>query len=326
MSIPKPQLLSLHPTISSWRLAHWFSLFAFFFLTALLVMLPHWGLTVEDSLDYFNTARFLRGELPLNELRAPFPYRVLMPAIAAYLPGDLRNGFATVNWFAISIAAATMSWLVGRVGGSRKQVIVAGLLLILSVPTYWYAGYLLTDPGAICARALFVLGVVTGQPWLAVAAGLAATAIREENILLLAWLLACRRVCVVPGLLAIAAAASWLVFVRWSLFAGLPSYLWVASVDTLRNVLHDIPGLLSLASAAVIIVPLAVLGWRHIPPSLSPLKSLLLLMALPPAYAALSVRVEGRAIWSLYPFLIPFALYAMKSHRARSSENIPRPV
>lgn len=324
MPIPKPQLLNFHATISNWRLIHWLALFVFFTLTALLVMLPHWGLTVEDSLAYFNTARFLRGELAFSELRAPFPYRVLMPAIAAYLPGDLRNGFAMLNWFAISTAAATMSWLVGRVGGSRKQVIAAGLLLILSVPTFWYAGYLLTDPGAICARTLFVLGVVTGQPWLAVAAGLTATAVREENILVLVWLVAFRRVGIVPGILAIAAAACWLVFVRWSLFPGLPSYLWVASLDTVRSAMHDTRGLLSLASAAVIIIPLAALGWRHVPLSLSPLKSLLLLMVLPPVYAALSVRVEGRAIWSLYPFLIPFAVYAKMPNRTGSSDNMLR--
>jgi hypothetical protein len=38
-----------------------------------------------------------------------------------------------------------------------------------------------------------------------------------------------------------------------------------------------------------------------------PLRSLLVLMALPPLYAALCVRVEGRIVWGLYPFLIPFA-------------------
>jgi hypothetical protein len=50
------------------------------------------------------------------------------------------------------------------------------------------------------------------------------------------------------------------------------------------------------------------MGWRQAPPSLRPLGSLLFLMALPPLYAALSVRVEGRIVWGLYPFLIPFAV------------------
>jgi hypothetical protein len=31
-------------------------------------------------------------------------------------------------------------------------------------------------------------------------------------------------------------------------------------------------------------------------------------MALPPLYAALCVRIDGRAIWNLYPMLLPFAV------------------
>lgn len=299
-----------HPTMSDWRALHWGVLFAFLGAAALLLMQPHWGRTVEDSLAYFNTARYLRGEAAFGELRAPFPYRLLMPALAAYLPGELRNTFAAVNWLAISVAAGGLSWIVARVGGSRLQVVFAGLLLVFSVPTFWYASYLLTDPGALCARTLFVLGVITAQPWLAVGAALAATAIREENILLLVWLLVFRRVGIAAGIAALAVAAGWLLLVRWWLLPGLPSYLWVPSLGTLWAALHDVRSLLSVAGAAVIVLPLAALGWKHIPPSVTPLKTMLLLMALPPAYAALSVRVDGRAIWSLYPFLIPLAVYA----------------
>ena len=64
------------------------------------------------------------------------------------------------------------------------------------------------------------------------------------------------------------------------------------------------------------VVSLAVLGWRNAPAQLRPLKSLLLLLALPPLYAALCVRVDGRAIWGLYPMLIPFALSLGLTRRA----------
>jgi len=43
-----------------------------------------------------------------------------------------------------------------HIGLDRKRVLGAGLLLILSVPTFWYAPYLLTDPSSLCARAAFV--------------------------------------------------------------------------------------------------------------------------------------------------------------------------
>ncbi|MFK3738477.1 hypothetical protein [Massilia sp. TN1-12] len=293
-----------------WRPLHWVLLALAFAALSLAVMWQRWGGTVEDSLAYFNTARFLRGEVPFSALRAPFPYRLAMPGLAALWPGDLRNGFATLNWLATAASATVLACLVHAAGGDRRRVVAAGLLAIVSVPTFWYAPYLLTDPGAILGRSVFALGVVLSQPWLALAGGLFATTVREENILLLAWLLAFGRVGIVRGGVVLALAAAWLVVVRWYVFPGLPSYVWAPNIGTVVTALRDVRSLLSLLGAGILVIPLACLGWKHVPERIKPLKGILLMMALPPLYAALSVRIEGRAIWSLYPFLIPIAVFA----------------
>ena len=277
---------------------------------ALAVMWWRWGGTVEDSLHYFNTARYLRGEVPAGALVAPFPYRLLVPAAAAAIPGDVRNSFALLNWLLVS-AAACMTALTGlRLGFGRNGAIAAGLLLICSVPTFWYAPYLLVDPGSVCARAAFVLALVSGHPWLAALAGVIGTGVREENIVLLFWLLVARQIGWRAGLLALAAAAAWILAVRWWIIGGLPSYTWVPSLASVMAALRDERAMASVALGAGLVLPLALLGLRHAPPQLQPFKRLLLLLALPPLYAALSVRVDGRAIWSLYPMLIPFAVHA----------------
>lgn len=283
-------------------------LFTGFAALALLVMHWRWGGTVEDSQAYFDTARYLRGELRFSELRAPFPYRILVPGIASALPFDLRNGFAGLNWALISGAAAMISVTVSRLGFGRTRAIVAGLLLIVSVPTFWYAPYLLVDPGSIFARAVFVFAILTGQPWLAAAAGIVGTAVREENIVLLAWLLAMRQVPIAWGLAALAAAGMWIVSVRWFLLPGLPRYVWQASVHSIVTNMSNLRTLASLAAGAGLVLPLALIAWRRMPERLKPLRSLLFLLVLPPLYAALSVRIDGRAIWSLYPMLIPIAV------------------
>jgi hypothetical protein len=288
-----------------------------------------WGGTVEDSLAYFNTARYLRGELPAEALRAPFPYRVLVPAIAACLPGDLRHAFAALNWMLVT-ATATLMWAVARRSGmTARQALASALLVLVSVPAFWYAPYLLVDPGSVCARAVFVLAVVTGQPWLAALAGIVGTAAREENILLLVWLLAFRRIGVVAGLASLGIAAGWLVAVRWWLIPGLPSYTWEPNLWTVWHALRDVPSLLSLAGCAGLVVPLAIAGWRRAPAAFAPLKSLLLLMALPPLYAALCVRIDGRIVWGLYPFLMPFAVAVLEPSRrgtARGTSPLPSPA
>jgi hypothetical protein len=282
-------------------------LFFMFALLALTLMIWRWGGTIEDSQAYFDTARYFRGEVGIATLRAPFPYRTLVPAIAAALPGDLRQAFAVLNWLCMTASACLMSAVVLRAGMDSRRATGAGVLMLVALPTFWYAPYLLVDPGSILARSAFVLAVLAGQPWLAALAGLAGTAVREENILLLVWLLATRRIALAGGLAVLAAASAWLLAVRFWLIAGLPSYTWEPSWWTVNHALHDVRSLLSIAAASLPIVPTAIMGWRQAPASLKPLRSLLFLMALPPLYAALCVRVEGRIVWGLYPFLIPFA-------------------
>jgi hypothetical protein len=182
---------------------------------------------------------------------------------------------------------------------------------------------LLTDPGSICARAVFVLAVLSGQPWLAALAGITATAVREENILLLVWLLAMRRIAIMPGLVALAAAGGWILAVRWWLIPGLPSYVWAPAIGNVIAALHDVRALVSLFTAAGLVLPLALLGLRRAMPALQPPKSLLLLMMLPPLYAALCVRVDGRAIWGLYPMLIPFAVMYLAGRLERRPAAAP---
>ena len=295
-------------SIPTGRPLNWPLLAVSFALIAYAVMCWRWGGTVEDSQAYYDTARYLRGELAASELRAPFPYRLLVPAVASIMPGDVRNSFALLNWLLVIAGACCMSAAVLRAGLDHKRAIAAGLLMIVSLPTFWYAPYLLVDPGSIAARAAFVLAVLSGQPWLAALAGLVGSAIREENVLLLVWLVATRQIALLPGLGFLAAAGGWMVLVRWHLITGLPSYTWQPNFETVMAALRDVRSLASIAGTALIVVPLAIVGWRRAPAQLRPLAGLLLLMVLPQLYAALSVRVEGRLIWGLYPFLVPFAV------------------
>lgn len=282
--------------------------FTCFAALSFMVMFWRWGGTVEDSQAYFDTARYLRGELSFHELRAPFPYRILVPGIASILPFDLRNGFAGLNWALITGAAVMIAVTVVHIGMGYVRGIAAGLLLIVSVPTFWYAPYLLVDPGSIFSRAVFVFAVLSGQPWLAAGAGIIGTAVREENIVLLAWLLAMRRIPLASGIVALAVAGTWIVFVRWLLLPGLPHYVWEASVHSIVTNMTNPRTLASLAAGAGLVLPLTLLSWRRVPERIMPLKSLIFLLVLPPLYAALSVRIDGRVIWSLYPMLIPIAV------------------
>lgn len=299
-----------------WPMGRWLGLTVFFAAAALLVMVWRWGGTVEDSLAYFNTARYLRGEISFQQLQPPFPYRLLVPALAAALPGDLRNGFALVNWLFISAASVLLALTARKIGSSTVGIIGAGLLLIVSFPTFWYGPYLLTDPGSIFARSAFIFAITSGQPVLAICSAVFGTAVREENILLLLWLMVMRQAPVRHTLFGLLVAGLWMMLVRWTIMSGLPAYAWVPHGAQVVAALHDYRSLASIIGAAGIVVPLFLIGLRKGANSNTDIV-LLMLMALPPLYAALCVRVDGRAVWDLYPFMIPVASRALEWQRLK---------
>lgn len=289
-------------------------LLGFAFL-ALAVMWWRWGGTVEDSQAYFDTARYLRGELEIAALRAPFPYRIGVPAMVAAFPFDVRSTFAALNWLFVTLSACLLAHAVSTVLANRQAGIVAGLLVVLSFSTFWFAPYLLVDPGSLFARSLFVAGVLLSRPGMAQAAAMGATVIREENILLIAWLLVTRRVSLLRGVLLLSAAGGWMVFVRWFLIPGLPSYTWTPSLPQLVHALGDWKSLATIFATAGVVVPLAIAGWSKASEPIAGLRSLVLLLLLPSLYALLCVRIDGRAVWGLYPALIPIACSSLSQWR-----------
>ena len=279
-----------------------------FALVAAVVMWWRWGGTVEDSQAYFDTARYLKGEVEFGELRAPFPYRIGVPGLVALIPFDTRATFAALNWLFVSGSAVILAYTMSKVFRSTVAGYIAGLMLIFSFSTVWFAPYLLVDPGSLFARSLFVMGIVLARHRLAQVAAFLAVLVREENILLLGWMVITRRISLLRGVVLVAAAGTWLIFVRWYLVPNMPAYVWKPSLAQLLHGLQDWKSLATIFATAGVVVPLAIAGWRRAPESLAGLKSLVILLVLPSIYAMLCVRIDGRTVWGLYPLLIPFAV------------------
>lgn len=307
------------------RRFNWLLVSAGFAALALVLMVWRWGSTDGTAQGYFDTGLWLRNEIPLADLQAPFAYRLAIPALAAFIPGELHHVFALLNWVFVSIAACLATATVRRLGFGTPRALAAGLLVLLSLPTLWYAPGLLVDPASLCLRMLFVFALLNGQARLTLLAALAATAVSEENILLLGWLLAMDRIDTRRGLAALAGAAAWLLVVRTWIVPGLPGVAWLPNLDALARLAGDWEGWLALIACAGLVLPLGVLGLRHAPARLTPLKSLALLMAVPPLVALLSMQVDGCIVWGLYPFLIPFVVALGLPRRAETQPDV-RPL
>ncbi|MDN4055561.1 hypothetical protein QPK32_21050 [Massilia sp. YIM B02763] len=302
------------------RRFNWTFVIGGFALVTFVLMAWRLGSAAFDSHAYLDTARWLRGELPQSALQAPFSYRLAVPALAALLPGQVSHVFGVLNWLFVAATACLATAAVRRMGFGTQRALAAGMLAMLSLPVVWYAPTALVEPGSICMRMLFVFAVLTVKPRLALAAALAATAISEDNILLLGWLMATQRVGRRPGTVAVVAALAWLGMVRWWIEAGVPGTNWLPDFAAIAARFGDWKGWLSLLGCAGLVVPLAMAGLRRAPPRITELKGLLLLMLVPALLGAMFGRIDGRLAWELYPFLLPFAAAA---GMPRSSERQP---
>ena len=268
-------------------------------LLALVMMMGRWGAVEAESSAYLGLAHWLRGDAALAALAAPFAYRLGLPALAGVLPGELHHVFATLNWLFVTVTAVLATATVRRLGFGSQRALAAGLLVILSLPTVWYAPAVLVEPASICMRMLYVCGVLSGRPGLALAAALAGTAIRPEDILLLAWLAASGQVSRARIGAALAVAIGTIVALHvWMAPAAAQDLLAPAGWERL----------LSFGACAGFVLPLALAGLRDAPDRLRSLRSLLVLMLLPGLHAAVTGHADGRIVWDLYPFLLPFAV------------------
>lgn len=116
-------------------------------LLTILLSLPRFAHHTPDSKQYVNLAKYFRGDLPREQLRGPFAYRILVPFLAASLPSDnLDLNFALINVLATILAYLVFIPYLKRFVATRTDFNVGMLMLVVSFPTFNYASAVLTDP------------------------------------------------------------------------------------------------------------------------------------------------------------------------------------
>lgn len=111
--------------------------------------LPRFAHHTPDSKHYINVAKYFQGDLPREQLLAPFAYRVLVPFLAAHLPSDnLDFNFALINVLATILAYLVFIPYLKRFVFTRTEFNVGMLMLVVSFPSFNYASGVLSDPVA----------------------------------------------------------------------------------------------------------------------------------------------------------------------------------
>jgi hypothetical protein len=294
-------------------------------------MVWHWGYVVADSRYYFQLALHFAGRFPTDQLRLPFAYEAATPWMAAHMPFDVTFNFALLNYLAV-VAAAIVVYSICRGEGFTDQCsALGGWLIVISVPTFAYAPYLLTDPTALLWRACLIWALRAHNAIWVLPVGLIGVATREDTLVLLGagvvWTVWQRRwsETVVWTSTALLGVGCSLLIRHY--FASLGVYDWKPGLYWLKQNLRSPSNYLSVAAGVGVVWPLAVLGFLH-PGRLSretarfwAFLSLALLTV--PAYALVSARFDGRPFWTAYPAAIPLAAAGFEHLTARRLRTSP---
>lgn len=275
-----------------------------------------------DDEHYHHLAQYFRGELPPTALRAPFAYRVGLPAMVAVLPfRDIDLTFRTMNALWLVAAHAAIGLLCLALGGSLTEAVWAIVLAALSFGTFWYGPTNYPEGPVLFFLTVCLYFLQRGNRtafWIACTVG----------VLFKEWLLMVLPVVVTLDWLegrswgqkaktmALAALPLVVQMLPRYAFRNLPQFIWTPSFErVLLNLSRPralISTLLTLATAA----PLLMLAYRlraHWWPRWRACGSLRLVVvavfwfAALPAYGLVSAYLDGRFVWMLYPVLMPLA-------------------
>ena len=302
----------------------------FIIVMTILLALPRFAHHTPDSAHYVALAKFFRGEVTRDSLRAPFVYRVLLPLLASYGPASaLSVRFATINVMCTIMAYIVFFYYLEALFGDSTVASLGIFLLVFSFPTINYASGVLTDPGGffffvsatyalskkrfLAFSALATMGVLVREANLMTVLMLVVYSVvtlfrtqivSTKNLFLLAF--------GIPPLL------SYLLI---RLLLSEFEYSWQPSVAILLN---NVTRPISWATVLPTILPLAVIsvaglaGRRRqdrpkVAHKLSDHARDVLLSTTIAAgslaiHSILSAFMSGRFLWSLYTGLIPFSL------------------
>jgi len=305
----------------------------FLLLGLLVVCYPRFNRdTGGDGKHYVDLVRYFRSQIDSSALSAPFSYRVAGPLLASLLPLDPMTALNIVNLLALGVTTLLIQRIILMLSGSLESALAGSGLFIFSFPTFYYGTIAYVDPVLICSLTLFVFALCVKNQRLAVVAFLFGCLAKESMLLTTPAYFAYAlrsggtherqvvRVAIVVGSGVIVLSA-----IRWLIPVGSDLRLGPSLQFLVTNSSRPFAWLSVLLSFGIPGFLLTVLLCRRVareklfrhamglPLSFGALGSIILLAA-----TWCAAHVDGRPVWTLYPFAVP--MIALMSSRSTSTE------
>jgi hypothetical protein len=306
---------------------------------------PGGAASFGDDHHYHQQAQYFRGEAARSALKAPWAYRVGLPALVAALPFDIDITFRCLNTAALILANIVLALFCLSLGSSSDEAVAAGALSAMSFGTFWYGPTDYPDAFVLLALTLclhFLHGRKRTAFWIACSIGV----LFKEWVLMMLPVVVTLDVLEEPRwaarvrtLLPCAAPIAVAALLRYG-FRDLPQHMWVPSIDVIIANLSRPRAILSTIltlGVALPLVPAAYalrsLWWERW--SRAGAGRILAITAFwfsaLPAYGLVSAYLDGRFVWMLYPVVMPLAgaglcasVSALRRHvAAPASHDVP---
>ena len=279
--------------------------------------------SMGDAPEYMNAVRYYRGEIPKDHLATPFAYRVGVPYVAARLPvKDPMTALNCVNGVGLALAIFFLHGAMRAIGFGFWTTVMGDFMSILSFPVFYYGAIGLVDPVAVTALAAG-LYCLYRRHWLGLCGVIALGALVRETSIVLVVVAASHLLVTRPRNWRVTMVLVALAFILPTLgirmaFHDLPHYVWKPTLSYLHQNLRlrtvvsialsfGIPGILtlmwllqkrsgaraSLVSNPAVCVPMFI--------------GILCALGLT-AFAFLAAYADGRFLWSITLFGMPFCL------------------
>lgn len=274
-----------------------------------------------DSYQYLQYINYFNGMEVDQELSAPYTYRPLLPYIASLMPFDEFSSLNILNLLFAIAGLVALFLLLKALDLDDNTIFKTGLLYAFSFPIFYYNVVGLID-SSIIAALLFVNYLMVKERIIGVLLMVMGFVFAKETIILVIPMIFIyyflKREYLNGLVFGGAALVMYLLLsalIRLFISPSIENYIWTIDWYSINYNLGRPKAFISVFITGFFPMLFGHFGVKHSPKNVyfKTLRIMIVFALLLVIYSFMTAYADGRFIWYVYPYALPFAAYFFKS-------------